>query len=180
MNTNSYDKGIVIVDKLIQLYNLDAINKSELIFLEGYLWDEGEPKKAFDKAINNAKKTSMSLSDRFCVDRHKPHFLNLVKNKLDITFSNEQEIMSLLETKKFDDVIKFGKEIGKIIIITRGEKGSIAINKNEIVECDSKKNLTIIMRGRLKRYFSSLIITFFQVYPHPKYSYLFSKYWLWI
>ncbi len=124
--------------------DINSVKNSQITFLEGYLWDEGSPKKAFEKAIRSSNLVAMSLSDKFCVERHKPHFLNLVKNKLDITFSNEQEIMSLLETKKFDDVIKFGKEIGKIIIITRGEKGSIAINKNEIVECDSKKNLKII------------------------------------
>ena len=122
----------------------DAIKKSEIIFLEGYLWDEGEPKKAFDKAINNANKVAMSLSDQFCVDRHKPHFLDLVKNKLDITFANEQEILSLINTKNFDEVISFGKNLGKLIIITRGEKGSIAIHKNEVAECDVQKNLKIV------------------------------------
>ena len=71
----------------------DAIKQSEIILLEGYLWDEGEPKKAFEKAIQSANKVAMSLADQFCVDRHKPHFLELVKNKLDITFANEQEIM---------------------------------------------------------------------------------------
>ncbi|MFL2851486.1 MAG: adenosine kinase [Candidatus Pelagibacter sp.] len=124
--------------------NLDAINKSELIFLEGYLWDEGEPKKAFDKAINNAKKTSMSLSDRFCVDRHKPHFLNLVKNKLDITFANEQEIMSLIDAKNFDEVVTFAKQIKKTLVITRGEKGAISINTDKIVEIEAKKDLDIV------------------------------------
>jgi len=122
----------------------DAIKKSEIIFLEGYLWDEGEPKKAFDKAINNAKKVAMSLSDQFCVDRHKPHFLDLVKNKLDITFANEQEILSLINAKNFDDVISFGKKLGKLLVITRGEKGSIAILENEVIECESKKNLKIV------------------------------------
>ena len=112
----------------------DAIKKSEIILLEGYLWDEGEPKKAFDKAIENAGKVAMSLSDQFCVDRHKPHFLNLVKNKLDITFANEQEILSLIDTKNFDDVINFGKELGKILVVTRGEKGAIAISGKEICE----------------------------------------------
>ena len=121
----------------------DVVRKSEMIFLEGYLWDEGEPKKAFEKAINNAKKVSMSLSDQFCVDRHKSHFLDLVENKLDITFANEQEIMSLIDVKKFDDVISFAKERNKLIVITRGEKGAIAINKNEIEECSAKKNLKI-------------------------------------
>ena len=124
--------------------NLDAINKSELIFLEGYLWDEGEPKKAFDKAINNAKKTSMSLSDRFCVDRHKPHFLNLVKNKLDITFANEQEIMSLIDAKNFDEVVTLAKQIKKTLVITRGEKGAISINTDKIVEIEAKKDLDIV------------------------------------
>ncbi len=120
-----------------------AVKKSEILFLEGYLWDEGEPKKAFEKAINNSNKVAMSLSDLFCVERHKPHFLELVKNKLDITFANEQEIMSLINVKKFDDVINFAKEINKFIVITRGDKGAVAINKNEVVECSAKKNLKI-------------------------------------
>jgi fructokinase len=122
----------------------EAIKKSEIIFLEGYLWDEGEPKKAFDKAINNANKVAMSLSDLFCVDRHKPHFLNLVKNKLDITFANEQEITSLIEAKNFSEVIDFSKQLNKLIVITRGEKGAVAINGEEIFESDVKKNLKII------------------------------------
>ena len=122
----------------------DAIKKSEIIFLEGYLWDEGEPKKAFDKAINSANKVAMSLSDQFCVDRHKPNFLNLVKNKLDITFANEQEITSLIEAKKFDEVINFSKQLRKLVIITRGEKGAVAVNGNEVIENDIQKNLKII------------------------------------
>jgi fructokinase len=121
----------------------NAVKNSEILFLEGYLWDEGEPKKAFEKAINNSNKVAMSLSDIFCVERHKPHFLELVKNKLDITFANEQEIMSLINVKKFDEVINFAKEINKLVVITRGDKGSVAINKNEIVECSAKKNLQI-------------------------------------
>ena len=122
----------------------DAIKKSEIIFLEGYLWDEGEPKKAFDKAINNANKVAMSLSDLFCVDRHKPHFLNLVKNKIDITFANEQEITSLIEAKNFDEVINFSKQLNKLMIVTRGEKGAVAVNGDEVVESDIQKNLKII------------------------------------
>jgi len=122
----------------------DAIKKSEIIFLEGYLWDEGEPKKAFDKAINNANKVAMSLSDLFCVDRHKPEFLNLVKNKLDITFANEQEITSLIEAKNFNEVINFSRQLNKLVIITRGEKGAVAINGKEIFECDVQKNLKIV------------------------------------
>ena len=124
--------------------NSDAIRKSEIIFLEGYLWDEGEPKKAFDKAISNAKKVAMSLSDQFCVDRHKPHFLELVKNKLDVTFANEQEISSLIEAKDFDEVVNFSKQLNKLIVITRGEKGSIAIKGENIVECGVNKNLKIV------------------------------------
>ena len=123
--------------------DIDAIKKSEILFLEGYLWDEGEPKKAFEKAINNSNKTAMSLSDLFCVERHKPHFLELVKNKLDITFANEQEIISLLGAKSFADVINFAKGINKLIVITRGEKGALAVNKNEVVECRAKDNLKI-------------------------------------
>jgi sugar/nucleoside kinase (ribokinase family) len=122
----------------------DIIQKSEIIFLEGYLWDEGEPKKAFDKAINYAKKVAMSLSDKFCVDRHKPHFLNLVKEKLDITFANEQEITSLIEAKNFKDIINFSKQLNKLVIVTRGEKGAIAINGDEVVESDIQRNLNII------------------------------------
>ena len=124
--------------------NLDAIKKSEITFLEGYLWDEGDPKKAFDKAIQNSNKVAMSLSDQFCVERHKPHFLDLVKNKLDITFTNEQEIISLIEAKNFNEVISFGKQLGKLIVVTRGEKGSVAIQKNEVFECSSQKNLKIV------------------------------------
>ena len=124
--------------------DINSIKNSEIIFLEGYLWDEGEPKSAFDIAIKNSNKVAMSLSDLFCVERHKPHFLDLVKNKIDITFANEQEIMSLIDAKNFEEVLSFCKQLGKMIIITRGAKGSIAINKNEIVECDSKKNLKIL------------------------------------
>jgi len=122
----------------------NAVKNSELIFLEGYLWDEGEPKTAFNKAINFSKKTAMSLSDQFCVDRHKKSFLDLVNNKLDITFANEQEILSLIEAKSFDEIISFGKQLGKLLVITRGEKGSITIQKSEVVECDSKKDLKIV------------------------------------
>ena len=119
------------------------IKNSDILFLEGYLWDEGEPKKAFNKAIFNAKKTAMSLSDLFCVERHKLDFLDLVKHKLDIIFANEQEITSLINAKSFDEVVSFSKEIKKNVVITRGEKGAISINSNEIIECDAQKNLKI-------------------------------------
>ena len=122
----------------------NAVKNSELVFLEGYLWDEGEPTTAFYKAMKLSKKTAMTLSDKFCVDRHKKNFLNLVNNKLDITFSNEQEILSLIDVKDFDEVISFAKQLGKLIVITRSEKGSIAIQKNEVVECDCQKNLKIV------------------------------------
>ena len=124
--------------------NINLVKKSEIIFLEGYLWDEGEPKKAFDKAIINGNKIAMSLSDQFCVDRHKAHFLDLVKNKLDIIFANESEIMALINAKNFNDVISFGKEIKKNLIITRGEKGAISIENKKIVEVESRKNLKIL------------------------------------
>ena len=119
------------------------IKDSELIFLEGYLWDEGEPKKAFEKAIDNAKKVAMSLSDLFCVKRHKQNFLELVEKKLDLTFANESEIMELINVKNFNEVIDFAKEINKHIVITRGEKGAISIFGNEIIEIEANKNLTI-------------------------------------
>ena len=129
----------------INKYDIDVniVKQSDILFLEGYLWDEGDPKEAFEKAINNSNKVVMSLSDLFCVERHKPHFLELVKNKLDVTFSNEQEIMSLIDVKTFDDVINFAKNLNKLIVITRGDRGAIAINKGEIVECSAKKNLNI-------------------------------------
>jgi sugar/nucleoside kinase (ribokinase family) len=124
--------------------NKKAIQDSKMIFLEGYLWDEGEPKSAFDKAMSLSNTKAMSLSDQFCVERHKDNFLNLVKNKLDITFANEQEIRSLIDAKNFEDVIEFGKQLGKLLIVTRGEKGSIAIKNQEIIECQSKANLKIV------------------------------------
>ena len=124
--------------------DINAVKNGELTFLEGYLWDKGEPKNAFNKAINISKKTAMSLSDQFCVDRHKKSFLDLVNNKLDIAFANEQEILSLINAKNFDEVISFSKNLGKLIVITRGEKGSLAIKKNEVIKCDSKKNLKIV------------------------------------
>ena len=124
--------------------SLEAIKKSEIILLEGYLWDEGDPKKAFEKAIQNANKVAMSLSDQFCVDRHKPNFLELVKNKLDITFANEQEITSLIDAKNFDEVITFSKSLEKIIVVTRGEKGAVAVNGNDVVECGVKEGLKIV------------------------------------
>jgi len=124
--------------------NSEAIRNSKIIFLEGYLWDEGEPKMAFDKAISIANKVAMSLSDQFCVERHKSHFLDLVKNRLDITFANEQEITSLIEAKNFDEIIDFSKQLNKLIVITRGEKGAVAINGKEAVKCDAQKNLKIV------------------------------------
>jgi len=124
--------------------DVNAVKNSKITFLEGYLWDEGDPKSAFDKAIQNSNKVAMSLSDLFCVERHKSHFLDLVKNKLDITFANEQEIMSLIDTKNFDEIISFSKNLRKLIVLTRGEKGSVAINGDEVVECDVQKNLKIV------------------------------------
>ena len=124
--------------------DVNAVKNSEITFLEGYLWDEGDPKKAFNKAIQNSNKVSMSLSDLFCVERHKPHFLDLVKNKLDITFANEQEITSLIDAKSFEDVVTFGKKLGKLIVITRGQKGATAINGDQVVESEIQKDLKIV------------------------------------
>ena len=124
--------------------DINAVKESEVLFLEGYLWDEGEPKEAFDKAINHSNKVAMSLSDLFCVERHKKQFLNLVEAKLDITFANEQEIMSLIDAKKIEDVIEFSKKIKKLVVVTRGEKGAIAIKNEKVVECLAKKNLKVI------------------------------------
>ena len=124
--------------------DLKIINKSKIIFLEGYLWDEGEPQKAFEKAIGEKNKVAMSLSDKFCVDRHKPHFLELVKNKLDITFANEEEILSLINAHNFQEVVSFAKEIKKTLIITRGEKGSVSINNDTVTEVGIKENLNVV------------------------------------
>ena len=123
--------------------NDEHIKNADITFLEGYLWDEGEPKKAFDKAIIHSNKVAMTLSDLFCVERHKSNFLDLVKNKLDIIFANEQEILSLTSSTSFEEVIIFCKQVKKNIIVTRGEKGAISINGNQIVECKAKKNLVI-------------------------------------
>jgi len=124
--------------------DINAVKKSEVIFLEGYLWDEGDPKKAFDKAINGANKVAMSLSDKFCVDRHKKHFLELVKNKLDITFANEDEISSLIDAKNFNEVIEFGKNIKKCLIITRGAKGAVSIIGDNVNDVGIEKNLKLV------------------------------------
>ena len=121
-----------------------TIKQSEMIFLEGYLWDEGDPKSAFNKAMLVANKTAMTLSDQFCVERHKDSFLDLVKYKLDIIFANEQEIKSLINVKNFEEVITFGKQLQKSLIITRGEKGSVAITNGDVIECESKKDLKIV------------------------------------
>ena len=119
------------------------VKKSALVFLEGYLWDEGEPKKAFEKAIKNSNKVAMSLSDLFCVERHKQNFLKLVKEKLDLTFANEREIMALIDTRNFDEVVTFAKEIKRHIVITRGNKGAISIFRDRIVEVNADKDLLI-------------------------------------
>ena len=124
--------------------NPDIVKKSEIVFLEGYLWDEGEPKKAFNKAINNSNKVALSLSDQFCVERHKAHFLNLVKNKVDITFANEQEITSLIDANNFNEVINFSKQLDKLIVLTRGEKGAVSICGEEVIEINAKKNIKIV------------------------------------
>ena len=124
--------------------DVSSIKNSEILFLEGYLWDEGEPQKAFNKAINNSNKVAMSLSDLFCVERHKSSFLELVKNNLDITFANEQEIMSLINTKKIEDVIEFSKSTKKLLVVTRGDKGAIAINDDVVVECNAKKDIKLV------------------------------------
>ena len=124
--------------------DIKAIKNSEITFLEGYLWDEGQPREAFDEAINYSNKKAMSLSDKFCVERHKKSFLKLIQTKLDIIFANEQEIIELIDAKSFDEVVTFGKKLNKTLVITRSDKGSIVINQKEIIECESQKNLKII------------------------------------
>ena len=124
--------------------DINALKESEIVFLEGYLWDEGKPKEALEKAMQNSKKIAMSLSDLFCVERHRSQFLDLIKNKLDITFGNEQEISSLIGTKKFDEIISFSKKLDRLVVITRGENGAIAIQGEKVVECLAQKNLDIV------------------------------------
>ena len=124
--------------------DINAVKKSKIVLLEGYLWDKGDPKTAFDLSIQYSSITAMSLSDIFCVERHKKDFLNLVKNKLDIVFANEQEIKSLSSANSFQDIINFSKQIKKMFIITRGENGALLVFGEEIIECNAKKNLNIV------------------------------------
>ncbi len=119
------------------------VKKSKITFLEGYLWDKGDPQKAFSKAIQNSNLSAMSLSDLFCVERHKEFFLDLVKDKLDITFANEQEMTALTDAKNINDLVQFAKKTNKLIVVTRGERGSIAVQNNTVVECKAKKILKI-------------------------------------
>ena len=139
--------------------NVKAIKQSELIFLEGYLWDKGEPKEAFEKAISLSNRTAMSLSDKFCVDRHKTNFLNLVKNDLDLVFANEGEITSLIDTTNFDEVISFCKELKKHLIITRGAKGAVSIYKNEVAEIRCKKKSKNCRSHRGRRFICIWLLT---------------------
>jgi fructokinase len=115
----------------------------ELIFLEGYLWDKGDSEEMFKHSINIAKqnkiKIAMSLSDTFCVTRHKQDFYNLLKNDLDILIGNENEINELTGKKNLLDSINQLKEFDKLIVITRNDKGSLAIKNNEVINCESVK-----------------------------------------
>jgi fructokinase len=123
--------------------NKNNITNNELIFLEGYLWDKGTSEKMFKHTINIAKKNkvkiTMSLSDVFCVNRHKEDFYNLLKNDLDILIGNENEINELTDKKNLLDSINQLKKLNKLIVITRSEKGSLAIKDNEIINCNSEK-----------------------------------------
>ena len=115
----------------------------ELIFLEGYLWDKGISEKMFKHAINIAKKNkikiAMSLSDIFCVSRHKQDFCNLLRDDLNILIGNENEINELTDKKNLLDSINQLKEFNKLIVITKSDKGSLAIENNEVINCDSIK-----------------------------------------
>ena len=128
--------------------NENNIVDHELIFLEGYLWDKGISEKMFKHAISIAKKNkvkiAMSLSDIFCVTRHKQDFNNLLKNDLDILIGNENEINELANKKNLLDSVNQLKELNKLIVITRSENGSMAIKNNEIINCNSIKVKEII------------------------------------
>ena len=121
----------------------NSILDHELIFLEGYLWDKGDSEKMFKHAINIAKeqkiKIAMSLSDIFCVTRHKQDFYNLLKNDLNILIGNENEINELTGKKNLLDSINQLKEFDKLIVVTRSDKGSLAIKNNEVINCESVK-----------------------------------------
>ena len=123
--------------------NENNITEHDLIFLEGYLWDKGISEKMFKYVINVAKKNkikiAMSLSDIFCVTRHKEDFSNLLKNDLDILIGNEKEINELTNKKNLSDSINQLKKLDKLIVITRSENGSLAIKNNEIINCESTK-----------------------------------------
>ena len=123
--------------------NEKNIIEHKLIFLEGYLWDKGVGENMFKHAINIAKKNkvkiAMSLSDIFCVNRHKQDFYNLLKNDLDILIGNENEINELTSKKNLSDSINQLKEFNKLIVITKSENGSVGIKNNEIINCNSIK-----------------------------------------
>jgi fructokinase len=123
--------------------NEDYIKGYEIIFLEGYLWDKGMSEEMFKHVINLAKKNNtkvaMSLSDIFCVTRHREDFLKLLKNDLDILIGNENEINELTQKKNLLDSMNELKNINKLIIITRSENGSMAVLNNEIINCESIK-----------------------------------------
>jgi fructokinase len=126
--------------------SLDDINENnflnkKLIFLEGYLWDKGPSEKMFKKIMSIAKRNkieiAMSLSDVFCVNRHKNDFFNLFINDLDILIGNENEIIELTTSKNLLDSINKLKNFSKLIIVTRGEKGSVAVQNQNVIDCES-------------------------------------------
>jgi len=121
-----------------------SIRDSNLSILEGYLWDSNESKLVFKKIIQNSKKKVMSLSDKFCVERHKVDFLDLVKNHFDIIFANEYEILTLLDTNDLKKAIQFCKTLKKIVVITRSSLGSIAIFGDVVEECIANQNIKIV------------------------------------
>jgi fructokinase len=123
--------------------NKDYIKDYEIIFLEGYLWDKGMSEEMFKYVINFAKKknikVAMSLSDIFCVTRHREDFFKLLKNDLNILIGNENEINELMQKNNLLDSINKLKNIDKLIIITRSENGSVAVLNNEVTDCESTK-----------------------------------------
>jgi len=120
------------------------IKNSSMSILEGYLWDSADSKLAFKKIIKNSKKKIMSLSDKFCIERHKNDFFDLVKNHIDIIFANENEMLALLDTIDLKKTIDFCKSIKKLVVITRSDKGSLAVFDKDVIECEAIQNLKII------------------------------------
>ncbi len=120
--------------------NLSLVRKAKILYLEGYLWDNPAAKKAFIKAAEISKragrKVALSLSDSFCVSRHRKSFINLVKDHIDILFANEEEIISLYEAPTLNIAIEELKKNCELAVVTIGKNGSILISNNKEINIE--------------------------------------------